>query len=246
MKRSGSIIRRLTAAIITFSCASSVDARSTFFLKERAEKCTTMAVISNTDLHLKYFSPDLDPKNPTSLGLDHRHDHHRQHLSTINISVKEHITSPDPQTPPRFLSSNKITSGEGKITVGIDFHGSVDICFSSPDPQPRLVGFSVTHSSHDIAKDKAVPPSPPKDNIGYMRNELTNAKNIIQRQIIVVQEMLELGSDLEEQEVEVWEALDGAYSILSWNPFIKIPIVLAMASIQAKFIISHLKKKLII
>ncbi len=177
---------------------------------------------------------------------DHRHNHHHHHLSTINISVKEHIVSPDPHTPPRFLSSNKITSSEGKISVRIDFHGSVDICFSSPDPQPRLVGFSVTHSSHEEAKDKVVPPPPPKDNIGFMQNEIKNAKDSIQRQINTVNEMLEYGMDLESQEVRIWEALDGAYSILSWNPFIKIPIVLAMASIQATVIISHLKKKLII
>ena len=168
-------------------------------------------------------------------------------MSTILIYVREHVVSPDPVTPPRVLSSNKITSGEGKINVSIDFNGKVQICFSSPDPSPHLVGYSVTHSSsHDDGKKKVEPLPPPKDNIEIMKRELENVKGELEHDIDVIYECMETSEILENQEHLVWEALDAAYSKLYWNPFIKIPIILVMAWFQATVIISHLKKKCVL
>ena len=59
MKTSCLTLKRLTVAIIAYSCCvlSSVDARSFFFLTPRTEKCALVPVVSETDLHLQYYSP---------------------------------------------------------------------------------------------------------------------------------------------------------------------------------------------
>ena len=122
-------------------------------------------------------------------------------MSTIAIYVREHVVSPDPVTPPRILSSNKITAGEGKINVSIDFNGKVQICFSSPDPSPHLVGYSVTYSSsHDDDKTKVEPLPPPKDNTDTMRRQLGLIQGALVHNTDLILELMETAEDLENEE----------------------------------------------